>query len=85
LTEIAQFIVGRSPSWHDALANTVGALVGFIWSQNSPASSPSERLCRVAICVALIVGVSVNPLLVFADAALQRLEAPRAGAHQKSG
>ena len=35
LTEIAQSMVGRFSTWHDALANALGAAAGLLWAASS--------------------------------------------------
>ncbi len=65
--EGAQWLTGRSPSWHDLLANVTGVCAGaVVWS----AWRVENRLRRSALCLLVVIvgfAISYHPALIVHD------------------
>jgi hypothetical protein len=75
--ELLQGLTGRSPSWHDLLANGLGSGAALIGISTPRAASPRVRLSRLAAIVVLFAIPSVSPLLILTDSFIQLQERPR--------
>lgn len=74
--ELAQALSGRHPSWHDALANALGAAAFLVFAAYRSAPTPGRRLALAAAGSALLALPSAPPLLTLADAGLQARDFP---------
>ena len=74
--EFIQGLTGRSPSWHDFLANGFGSGAALIWISIPESASRRVRLARLAAVAILFTIPSVPPILILTDSAIQRRERP---------
>lgn len=77
--EIVQGYMGRSPAWHDAIANSIGALAGALWFFGGAlgrAGHAAGRWIGRFAAVALIAVASWGPALTLIDVGRVRLQFP---------
>lgn len=84
VAEILQGLVGRSASFADIAANGVGLIAGICWVFGCRSQSPAVgRKCSLAT-VALLLAVSVSPLLDAWDCLLQIRSFPMLASFERS-
>jgi hypothetical protein len=75
--EFLQGLTGRSPSWHDLLANALGS-AAFLICVSAPTTAPKRvRFGLFATGAILFVAPSVQPFLLLADSVRQLWQRPR--------
>ncbi|MCA1685435.1 MAG: VanZ family protein [Planctomycetia bacterium] len=81
--EFAQALSGRHPSWHDALANAMGAgaFLGFAAARAAP--TLRSRSTAAAAGAALLAVPSAPPLATLADVAWQARDVPRLASFER--
>ncbi|QEG42371.1 VanZ family protein [Roseimaritima ulvae] len=82
ILEGLQTVSGRSATWHDLVANTLGVLAG--WMLFEAASRP-RRLVRLALCTAALslwLFVCYGPAIVLYDLWKERREFPLIGSFE---
>ncbi len=75
-SEIVQGFLGRSPSWHDVVANSLGAAAGVLWAATRASTSRQVRRRAAAVAVFLLCTAAARAPLVFTDCIIQRTEKP---------
>ncbi len=76
LAEILQSFIGRSGSWHDITANTLGVTAGVLWATTRSAQSRLLRgLATVVSFLLLMLGAARAPIIL-ADCLMQQLDRP---------
>ena len=76
LVEIVQSFIGRSASWHDVVANTLGVTAGILWAMTRTSRSRHIRRRATAVAILLLCVAAVRVPLVLADCLFQQMEKP---------
>lgn len=76
LVEILQSFIGRTASWHDILANTLGVTAGVLWMITRGAQSRRLRGLVTAFSVLLLIIPAARVPFVLTDCLMQQLDRP---------
>jgi hypothetical protein len=76
LTEIVQSFIGRSASWHDVAANTLGVTAGVLWASGRTYRSRQIRRRTTAVAILLLCVAAARVPIVLADCLIQQMERP---------
>ncbi|MBN2294334.1 MAG: VanZ family protein [Pirellulales bacterium] len=76
LTEILQSFIGRTASWHDIEANTLGVTAGVLWTSTRNVDSRRLRGWCTAVSILLILIPAVNVPFVLTDCIIQQRDWP---------
>ena len=76
LVEIVQSFIGRSASWHDVVANTLGVTAGILWAMTRTSRSRHIRRRATAVAILLRCMAAVHVPLALADCLFQQMEKP---------
>ena len=81
--EYLQKFANRSPSWGDVAANTAGLVAGFCWVAGCQVR-PARKLIGGLVTVAILIAVSVNPVLEILDSVAQKQAFPMLASFERS-
>ncbi len=76
LVEILQHFIGRSASWHDIVANTLGVTAGVLWATTRSNQSRRLRGWATAGAIMLLVLGAFRAPFIMVDCLMQRLDEP---------
>ena len=71
IAEVLQSLVGRSASFADIAANSIGLIAGICWMLGCRSLSPASKRTYTLATVMLLLTISVSPLLNAWDCLLQ--------------
>ncbi len=76
LAEIIQSFIGRSASWHDIAANTLGVTAGLLWATTRGTQSRPLRGWATAVSILLLMAAAARAPFILTDCLMQRFDKP---------
>ena len=74
--EILQSFIGRTASWHDIVANTLGVTAGILFVLTRNAASRRARRWALAVSIFLLIIPASHVPFVWIDCIMQKLDRP---------